>query len=166
MKNWLKITLGVIGFFMIAGIINSLVNTHNFQENANLIQEQYSASENDDQDLVNSVDDSKSKGWIEVISFKGKGNQDTESFYIVGNKLKITATTCCGFANEYGSSGTYSAIHLESELRGYLGPGLSIMTEGVEEGHGETIYRNLEEGEYYLSVITGVNWEVKVEEYS
>jgi hypothetical protein len=108
----------------------------------------------------------KPETWNEVISFSGNGNQDTESFYIETKKVRITATTCCGFANEYGSVGTYSSINLKSEEGRYLGTGLSIMTEGTEEGHGQTIYRNLDEGEYYISIITGVNWEINIEEYS
>lgn len=101
------------------------------------------------------------KEWYEVATFSGKGNQDTSSFSISGDKVKITAITCCGSA-----VGTYSSISLKSENGGYLlGAGLSISTDGAEEGQGETTYRNLKAGEYYISVITGVNWEVEVEEY-
>ena len=104
---------------------------------------------------------SVSESWHQVTSFSGKGNQDTDSFYIKGDKVKITATTCCG-STQYG---TFSAVDLESEDGGYLGAGLMISTDGSEEGYGETTYRNLDIGEYYISVITGVDWEVEVEEY-
>lgn len=102
-----------------------------------------------------------SKSWHQVTSFSGKGNQDTSSFYIKGDKVKIIATTCCGMSG----IGTYSAVDLEKEEGGYLGAGLSISTDGSEEGQGETTYRNLDAGQYYISVITGVNWEVEIEEY-
>lgn len=100
--------------------------------------------------------------WQEVATFSGKGNQDTSSFSVTGDRVKITATTCCGSPT---SIGTYSGISLESDKGGYLGPGLSISTDGAEEGRGETTYRNLRTGDYYIRVISGVNWEVKVEEY-
>jgi len=96
----------------------------------------------------------------EIISLTGKGNQDTESFYVNKSKVKITATTCCGSTN----SGTYSGISLEKEAGGYTGPGLSISTDGTEKGSGQTIYRNLKEEKYYIQVISGVNWTVKVEQ--
>ena len=108
----------------------------------------------------NNVQPSASKSWHWVTSFSGKAYQNTASFYIKGEKVRITATTYDG-----SSMGTYSAINLKSENGGWLGPGLSIDTEGYEKGYGQTIYRNLDEGEYYISVISGVNWEVEVEEY-
>lgn len=98
--------------------------------------------------------------WTEVFALKGKGNQDSESFSITGKKVRITATTCCGSS----AVGTYSGVSLEKENGGYTGPGLSISTDGAEEGEGQTTYRNLEPGRYYIQVITGVSWDVKVEE--
>lgn len=98
--------------------------------------------------------------WTEVFALKGKGNQDSESFAVTGKKVRITATTCCGST----AVGTYSGVSLEKENGGYTGPGLSISTDGAEEGEGQTTYRNLEPGRYYIQVITGVSWDVKVEE--
>ena len=97
--------------------------------------------------------------WHEVKTFSGKGNQDTSSFSIAGDRVKITATTTGGHV------GTYSGVNLESDNGEYLGPGLAISTEGTEVGYGETIYRFIKPGYYYISVISGVNWKVKVEEY-
>ena len=96
--------------------------------------------------------------YVEITTLKGKGNQNTESFSITGKKVRITATTS-------GSSvGSFSSVELKKENGGYTGPGLSIMTEGAENGSGETIYRNLQSGTYYIGVISGINWEVKVEQ--
>jgi hypothetical protein len=111
-------------------------------------------------EIQNSGDVIITDEYQEIINFTGKGNQDTESFYVNKGKVKITATTCCGGS----SSGTYSAVSLKKEAGGYTGPGLSISTEGPEKGEGQTIYRNLKEGRYYIQVISGVNWTVKVEQ--
>lgn len=99
--------------------------------------------------------------YVEIVSFTGKGNQNTESFNINSNKAKITART-------WGvtGSGSYSSISLESETQRYLsGASLSISTRSHEEGLGETIVRDLDKGAYYISVISGINWEVKVYEF-
>ena len=162
-KWWFWIIIAVV----ILGVIGSFSNDNNYTGNA--INNKSNLSNNQD-NLVNQQEQnvnnqekikSVTEEWHEVITLNGKGNQDTDSFHIEGNKVKITATTCCGST----SAGSYSAIGLESEKRDYLGVGLSILTDNDEEGYGETIYRDLEKGEYYISVITGVNWEVKVEEY-
>lgn len=96
--------------------------------------------------------------WTEVTTFTGKGNQDTESFNITGKKVRITATTT-------GSTvGSYSGVSLEKENGGYTGPGLSISTKGTEPGKGQTTYRSVDSGSYYIQVISGVNWTVTVEQ--
>jgi len=96
----------------------------------------------------------------EVYTLKGKGNQDSESFNITSKKVRVTATTCCGSS----SVGTFSGVSLEKENGGYTGPGLHISTEGPEQGEGQTTYRNLSPGIYFIQVISGVNWEIKVEQ--
>ena len=103
---------------------------------------------------------SQEEVYTEIASFSGKGNQNTESFTVTGKKVRITAMTCCGGS----STGTFSGINLEKENGGYTGPGLSISTDGSEKGEGQTTYRNLTPGKYYIKVITGVNWEVKIEQ--
>ena len=97
--------------------------------------------------------------FTEIYSLKGKGNQDSESFNITGKKVRVTATTTGG-----SSIGTFSGVSLEKEDGGYTGPGLSISTDGYEQGHGQTTYRSLTPGRYYIQVISGVNWEVTVEQ--
>lgn len=98
--------------------------------------------------------------FTEIYSLKGKGNQNTESFNVTGKKVRVTATTCCGST----SSGSFSGVSLEKENGGYTGPGLQISTDGSERGEGQTTYRSLSPGLYYVKVISGVNWEVKVEQ--
>ena len=98
--------------------------------------------------------------WHNVTYFSGKGNKNTDSFFIKGDKVKITARTW----NSYGF-GSYSAVDLKKDNKAYIGTGLSISTQGSEDGNGETIYRNLKSGDYYISVISGIDWEVNVEEY-
>ena len=100
----------------------------------------------------------KEEVWTQVTTLKGKGNQNSESFDVTSDKVRITATTT-------GSSvGSYSGISLEKEDGGYTGPGLSIMTEGSEAGKGQTTYRTLKPGRYFIQVISGVNWQVTVEQ--
>lgn len=101
---------------------------------------------------------SKEETWATVTTLKGKGNQNSESFDVTSDKVRITATTT-------GSSvGSYSGISLEKEDGGYTGPGLSIMTKGSEAGKGQTTYRSLKPGRYFIQVISGVNWQVTVEQ--
>lgn len=93
-----------------------------------------------------------------LTTFTGKGNKDTESFTVQSDKVKVEART-------YGSTvGSFSAVDLECDGDcGYMGTGLSISTDGKEEGTAETIYRDLDiGGSYYISVISGISWEVKV----
>ncbi len=100
----------------------------------------------------------KEELWTQVNTLKGKGNQNSESFDVTSDKVRITATTT-------GSSvGSYTAISLEKEDGGYTGPGLSIMTEGSEAGKGQTTYRSLKPGRYFVQVISGINWQVTVEQ--
>lgn len=97
------------------------------------------------------------KEWKEVFSIKGKGNRNTESFKTAGGRLKMTVKTS-------GSSvGSFSGIELKSETGRLLsGADLNISTDGSEVGTGETIVREAEAGSYYISVISGINWEVHV----
>lgn len=93
-----------------------------------------------------------------LTTFTGKGNKDTESFVVQSDKVKVVART-------YGSTvGSFSAVDLECDGEcGYMGTGLSISTDGKEEGTGETIYRDLDiGGSYYISVISGISWEVQI----
>lgn len=101
----------------------------------------------------------KTEEFSEVASFRGRGNQNTASFAITGSKVRITATTS-------GSSvGSYSAISLEKENGGIMfDPGLSIMTDSGEPGNGQTTYRNIKSGQYFIKVISGISWTVKVEQ--
>jgi len=115
-------------------------------------------SVNTKDDSGNQVETQKTEEYSEVKTFTGKGNQNTESFSVTGGKVKITATTTGSHV------GSYSGIELKKEEGGYTGPGLSIMTEGAENGVGETTYRNIKPGQYYIQVISGVNWTVKVEQ--
>lgn len=100
----------------------------------------------------------KEEVWTQVTALNGKGNQNSESFDVTGDKVRITATTT-------GSRvGSYSGVSLEKEDGGYMGPGLSISTEGTEPGKGQTTYRSLKPGRYFIQVISGVNWQVTVEQ--
>ena len=95
----------------------------------------------------------------EIFTLKGKGNSNSESFSTSGGNLKVTARTT-------GSTvGSFSGIELKSDAGSYLeNASLNISTEGSEAGTGETIIRNAKAGTYYISVISGVNWEVHVYE--
>lgn len=97
--------------------------------------------------------------YTEIFSLSGKGNQDSQSFNVTGKKVRLTATTTSN-----SSVGTFSGVSLKKENGGYTGPGLSISTDGSEAGTGQTTYRNLAPGTYYVQVISGVNWKVSVEQ--
>lgn len=151
-KKYLKINFSGMARFVIAVIliIGGVVASSSMNEARQAVNNQSGTSRT-------SVP--QEEVWTEITTFKGKGNQDTESFNITGSKARITATTTGG-----SSIGTFSGISLEKENGGYTGPGLSISTEGYENGTGQTTYRNLPAGSYYVKVISGVNWEVKVEQ--
>ena len=92
-----------------------------------------------------------------IVSFSGRGNSDSSSFDLPPGKVRLVARTWGG------TLGTYSAISLKSEDGSYLsGAELSIITKGAEEGRGDTTVRGLAGGEYYIHVISGVNWEATV----
>ena len=150
-KQYLKINFSGMARFVIAVILiigGTLVS--------NSIDEARQAA--NDQSGVKGEAALQEEIWTEVVTLKGSGNQDTESFNITGKKIRITATTT-------GSSvGSYSGIRLEKENGGYTGPGLSISTEGSEAGTGQTTYRNVDPGRYYIQVISGINWVVTVEQ--
>ncbi|MCU0660176.1 MAG: hypothetical protein MUD00_00985 [Candidatus Pacebacteria bacterium] len=150
-KKYLKINFSGMARFVIAAIliIGGLIVSGSIDEARQVIDSQSGTSEKSaPQEEV----------FTEVYSLKGKGNQDSESFNITGKKVRVTATTT-------GSTvGSFSSISLEKENGGYIGPGLSISTEGSEQGEGQTTYRNIAPGRYYIRVISGINWEVKVEE--
>lgn len=98
--------------------------------------------------------------FVEIFSLSGDGNRDSESFNTTGGNIKMVAITSGSTA-----VGSYSSISLESESDEYLsGARLSISTDGSESGNGETIIRNVDAGSYYISVISGIDWEVTVYE--
>lgn len=107
--------------------------------------------------VTNSVSNTVIKEYKEIFSLTDKGNRDSESFSTTGGKIKLVAQTTGG------TVGSFSSIELKSENGEYLsGASLNISTEGTEPGNGETIIRNAEAGEYFISVISGINWDVKV----
>lgn len=152
-KKYLKINFSSMARFVIAVIliIGGAVASSSLDEARQTI---------DNQSGANGEAASQEEVFTEIYTLKGKGNQDSESFNVTGKKVRVTATTCCGST----SSGTFSGVNLEKESGGYTGPGLSISTDGSEQGEGQTTYRNLAPGRYYVQVISGVNWEVKVEQ--
>ena len=151
-QKYIKMNFSGTARFVIAIIliIGGTIASSSIDEARQVIDNQSGVSESIPQEEV----------WTEIYSLKGKGNQDSESFNVTGKKVRITATTCCGSS----SSGSFSGVSLEKENGGYTGPGLSISTDGSEKGNGQTTYRNLSSGRYYLQVISGINWEVKVEQ--
>lgn len=151
-KKYLKINFSGMARFVIAIIliIGGTIASSSIDEARQAVDNKSGVSDSIPQEEV----------WTEIYSLKGKGNQDSESFNVTGNKVRVTATTCCGSS----SSGSFSGVSLEKENGGYTGPGLSISTDGSEKGDGQTTYRNLSSGRYYLQVISGINWEVKVEQ--
>lgn len=151
-KKHLKINFSGMARFVIAVIliIGGTVMSSSIDEARQAVDSQSGESEVAPQEEV----------FTEVYSLKGKGNQDSESFNITGKKVRVTATTCCGSS----SSGSFSGVSLEKENGGYTGPGLHISTEGSEQGEGQTTYRSLAPGSYFIQVISGVSWEVKVEQ--
>lgn len=152
-KKYLKVNFSGTARFVIAIIlvIGGVVVSSSLDEARQAV---------DSQSGANSGAASQEETFTEIYSLKGKGNQDSESFNVTGKKVRLTATTCCGSS----SSGTYSGVSLKKESGGYTGPGLSISTDGSEQGEGQTTYRNLTPDRYYVQVISGVNWEVKVEQ--
>ncbi|OGG54924.1 hypothetical protein A3D62_02495 [Candidatus Kaiserbacteria bacterium RIFCSPHIGHO2_02_FULL_49_11] len=151
-KKHLKINFSGMARFVIAVIliIGGTVMSSSIDEARQAIDSQSGGSESAPQEEV----------WTEIYTLKGKGNQDSESFNVTSKKVRVTATTCCGSS----SSGSFSGVSLEKENGGYTGPGLHISTSGSEQGEGQTTYRGMAPGLYYVQVISGVNWEVKVEQ--
>ena len=98
-------------------------------------------------------------GYRKVITLSGESTKDTESFTLSAGKVKMVARTWGG-ADEVGS---WTSIELESEDRRFLsGADLVVETKGSEQGRNETIVRNVKAGRYYVSVKSGVSWEVTI----
>lgn len=99
------------------------------------------------------------KSFEEIFSATGKGNSNTDSFVSSGGRLKMVART-------WGARvGSYSAFELKAENSKWLqNASINVSTDGTEEGNGETIIRGADSGSYYVQVISGVNWEIKVYE--
>src|SRR3990167_1594428 len=147
----LTIIIGLAGGYVaVILIIGGTVMSSSIDEARQAIDSQSGGSESAPQEEV----------WTEIYTLKGNGNQDSESFNVTSKKVRVTATTCCGSS----SSGSFSGVSLEKENGGYTGPGLHISTSGSEQGEGQTTYRGMAPGLYYVQVISGVNWEVKVEQ--
>jgi hypothetical protein len=103
----------------------------------------------------------KQLSWQKVFTKTGSGNSNTESFQTSGGNLKLDAITMGGT----DGIGTYSAVELKDDDDSYLSnASLAISTNGSEDGHGETIIRDAKAGTYYVSIISGVNWTVTVDE--
>ena len=109
----------------------------------------------------NNVQPSSSGSWHWVTSFKGKGNQDTDSFCILGKKARITV-----IIDNRSSSRAHPTVELKSEEGDYLGPGLSIFVRGHDTVKRQRIYSDLHEGMYFISVFdfSGVDWRISVED--
>lgn len=108
----------------------------------------------------------QAKSYKKIATFTGKGNKDTESFRIDSDKVKIVAKVesiivrSASFFELQSESGS-DLLNIKLSTKQ-----LNVMPEAGEEGFGETIIRDLEKGDYYISVISGINWEVEVYEYS
>ncbi len=101
-----------------------------------------------------------------VFSQSGTAYFDTESF-----KLKEgTAIMHVSVYNENSDkSGSYSAFDLckiekgKSICYGIIGNQISIKTKiGESKKSGKTTIRYLKNGTYYVKVISGINWTVKI----
>lgn len=101
------------------------------------------------------------KQYVEIYSTSGSGNRDTESFTTTGGKLKMVARVY----NAHIGIGSFSSIELRSESGGFLsGADLDLATDKNEaEKTGETIIR-APAGQYYISAISGISWEVHIYE--
>lgn len=98
--------------------------------------------------------------YVEVARFSGTGNSDTESFSLTGTKVKMVGKT----SGATPGIGSYSGIDLESEAGNYIsGADLTLSTDDAEI-EAETIIRDIDAGQYFVSVISGVDWEVVIYE--
>jgi hypothetical protein len=144
----------IVGGILLLGLIGSLSGQ---KPNSSPDTASVQPSEEKSGDAASTMPSSVSKTYQEIFSVKGKGNSNSETFATTGGKLKIVARTWGG------KVGTYSAIALESEDGRYLSnASLSISTSGSDEGKGETIIRDAKAGTYFISAISGVEWEVHV----
>ncbi|NCS98741.1 hypothetical protein GW764_00995 [Candidatus Parcubacteria bacterium] len=95
------ILLGVAGALFSSSEVDSIVEKVN-QESTNTVTENVSPVKEE---------------YTEVITLKGKGNQNSASFNVTGKKVRLTATTTGGSSG----IGTFSGIELKKEEGGYVG---------------------------------------------
>jgi len=100
-----------------------------------------------------------------IFSQEGTAYFDTESF-----KLKAgTAVFKASVENSEPITGSFSSFSLcridngKSVCYGMIGNDLTIKTkEGESKATGKTTVRSLTGGEYYIRVISGIDWSVEI----
>lgn len=153
--NFYTIIILILGIFLMSGCEPTKTDT----------QTNVQAQDENVKEVVEKTQE-QTKSYKKIATFTGKGNQDTESFRINSDKVKITAKVESSIVRsssyfQLQSESGEDLLNLKLSVKS-----LNIYPEAGEEGYGETIIRDLEKGEYYVSVISGINWEVAVYEYS
>jgi hypothetical protein len=95
------------------------------------------------------------------LRFDGRGNFVSDPFRITGRKVILRFSV-----SGAGRAGSYSVLKLEKEHdpedRGVFGGNLSICTNGESEAGDERIVNRLSNEDYYLTVITGLQWKAAI----
>jgi hypothetical protein len=91
--------------------------------------------------------------------FSGKGDAHTKAVHISGNTAKLIARSWGSLDNSYT---TFDMKNSGGQIM--INNTMTIHTEGLENGHGEIIIPHVVPGNYYISVVTNMNWEVVVYE--
>lgn len=100
-----------------------------------------------------------------VFTQKGTAYFDTESFMLKTG----TAVMKVYIFNSEPITGSFSSFSLcridnnESECSGMIGNDISVRTnKGESKATGQTTVRSLVNGEYYINVISGIDWKVEI----
>ncbi|MCK5283852.1 MAG: hypothetical protein KAK00_10725 [Nanoarchaeota archaeon] len=113
-----------------------------------------------------SIPDTGSEPYKKIVTLTGEENQDTETFTINTDKVKIVAGT------ENSAVGSFTSIILQKKdgddtlNMNLILKSLQVTADAGEEGKGELIIEDLTKGSYYISVTSGIKWEITVYEYS
>jgi hypothetical protein len=100
---------------------------------------------------------SQDGGATPLVQLRGSSTKDTESFFLPGGKVRMVVKV-------WGSSvGSFTSVELKSEEGIRLsGADVSLSSEGPGVKKTDTTIRGAAKGEYYLHVISGIEWEILI----
>ena len=149
-----KIIIGIIGFFILIGVIGAIGGSSNKNSNQATTP---TGSNSGNTNPQPTEAPQKQKQWTTVVEASGNANKNTDTFELKGGKTKITYTFS-------GGDVIVGAIYVLKE-------GTDLMKQGgipevtVTSSGTDSTFITKSAGNYYLSIkAANTSWTVKIEE--